>query len=246
MGHPFHLPAPALVTRMLRALRRLFKALVRTLGVVALLMLVLAFTRIPFDVHRWLGTAAGLCMDVPEAVVVLGGSGMPSGPELLRLHHAAAVANAHPLAQVWVVHPIDSGVVQAMVDELVLRGVGGERIHAMMEGTNTREQWLRLWALHPSLREARLALVTSPEHMYRALHAARRVGFAGACGVPAFDRPMFIDLRYGHQRIGGRPYVPDVSGSYSLRYDLWNRLHLQLACLRELVALGYYRANGWI
>jgi hypothetical protein len=57
---------------------------------------------------------------------------------------------------------------------------------------------------------------------------------------------MFVDLRYGHQAIGGKAYVPDVSGSQDLRYDLWNRLKLQLTCLREYLAIAYYRLNGWI
>lgn len=238
---------PTILTRAWRTLYRGLKRLVWAAGILALVMFALAFTRIPFDVHRWLGTAAGLCPHTaPQCIIVLGGSGMPSGPELLRLHHAAEQAAQHPLARIVLLHPTDSTVMQAMVDELLLRGVAPHRIHRELEGTNTRQQALAfVEGGHHRVGEEYL-LVTAPENMYRSLRTFRRAGVPRICGSPAWDDPMYIDLDYSHKAVGGKPYVPDVSSSNALRYDLWNRLKLELSCLREAVAIAYYALNGWL
>ncbi|MCW5897721.1 MAG: YdcF family protein [Flavobacteriales bacterium] len=231
-----------------RMLRRPLRAVIFTLGASALMMIMLAFTRVPFDLHRWLGTAAGGMDRAAEAelIVVLGGSGMPSGPELLRLHHAAALAENTPGAVVVVMHPHDTAVMDAMLGELSLRGVDNGRMTPLLDGANTREQALALRAAMPGTMARRIALVTAPENCYRSVRAFRRAGFANVKGEPAWDTPMFIDLDYDHRRVGGKPYVPDVSASAALRYDFWNRLKLEITCLREFVAIGYYRLNGWI
>lgn len=218
----------------------------KVLGTIALVMIVLAFTRIPFDAHRWLGTAGGLCRTAPDTIIVLGGSGMPSGPELLRLHCAAELATHHPQARLIVVHPSDTATMRMMVEELVLRGVAPDRISTVLEGGNTREQALRVRLSNAPLLRGPVAIVTAPENMYRTLLTFRKLGFAKVCGVPAFDQAMFIDFSYGHRRIGGKAWVPDVSGSLDLRYNFWNYLKLEITCLREYAALGYYRLNGWI
>jgi uncharacterized SAM-binding protein YcdF (DUF218 family) len=215
-------------------------------GVVALAMIVLAFTRLPFDAQRWLALEAGACTGEVDLVVILGGSGMPSGPELLRLHHGAAEARRWPAASVLVVHPKDTGVVHAMVDELVLRGVAAERISSVLEGTSTREQALEVHRVLAAQPAARVALVTAPENMYRSVSAFRKAGLEQVCGSPAFDHAMFVDLDYDHRRLGGARYAPDVSGSMGLRYNFWNYLKLEITCLREYAAIAYYRLNGWI
>lgn len=231
---------------LLRFLCKVGKGAVRVSGVLALLMMVLAFTALPFHAHRQLGVAGGLHTGKADLVLVLGGSGMPSGPELLRLHYAAQVAMADPEAAVVVAHPEDTGVIGAMVRELVLRGVDRGRIGVIDQGTSTREQALHVATKWPGLGAQRIALVTAPENMYRSLLTFRKLGFTHIAGVPAFDNALFNDLATTRQRTGGRPYVPDVGGSMDLRYDLWNRLKLEVTCLREYCAIAYYRLQGWL
>jgi hypothetical protein len=101
-------------------------------------------------------------------------------------------------------------------------------------------------AKFPGTRHCPTAVVTAPENMYRTLRAFRKVGFTEIAGVPAFDHALFDDLDYHHSGIGGKPYVPDVSGSMDLRYNIWNRLKLEITCVREYAAIGYYELNGWI
>jgi uncharacterized SAM-binding protein YcdF (DUF218 family) len=216
------------------------------LGAIALMMAMLAFTSVPFHAHRWLGTAGGLAEGTPELILVLSGSGMPSGPELMRCDVAARWAARSPAAEVVLLLPADTGLADAMVAELATKGVAPARITLLMHGRNTREQALdAAQALAEDLGRS-IALVTSPEHTYRALLSFRKVGFTNIAGAPAFDHALFDDLRYDHERLGGRPYVPDISGNSALRYDFWNRLSLEISCLREYAALTYYKANGWI
>jgi uncharacterized SAM-binding protein YcdF (DUF218 family) len=224
---------------------RMMRPLVLTSGLLGLVSIVLAFTRIPFDAHRWLGSAGGECEARVELIVVLGGSGMPSGPELLRLHRAAALAMDEPDADLLVVHPQDSAVLDAMVHELILRGVDADRISVLPAGDNTREQAL-LCARRWEGQEGSIALVTAPENMYRSVLAFRKAGVEQVCGVPAWDHASHHTFRYGHMIIGGKAYLPDVSEAPGLRYTFWNYLKLEITCLREYLAIVYYRLNGWL
>jgi hypothetical protein len=190
-------------------------------------LLVLACTRVPYDVHCWLGSSAGFADPPPNTILVLGGSGMPSGPELLRLH------------------PDTAGTMRQMVSELLLRRVEPQRIHTLPFGENTREQALVL-ARQPLEALGTVAVVTAPENMYRSVHAFRKAGVSKVYGDPAWDHAMQHDFAYAHEAIGGKAWAPDVSESPGLRYTFWNYLKLEITCLREFVAIAYYRLNGWL
>lgn len=233
------------MTRVGSVLKRMFRAGMSLLAVFALVLVLLAFTSIPFSVHRWLGSSAGMCSEKVDRIVVLGGSGMPSGPELLRLHRAATLAAEHPASTLMVIHPQGSDVLQAMVQELLLRGVSMDRITVMPGGDNTREQAL-IYAKFLVGSKGSTAVVTAPENMYRSIKTFRKAGVDKVCGVPAWDHAMPHDFRYDHSAIGGKGYVPDVSGSPGIRYTVWNYLKLEITCLREFVAIAYYQLNGWI
>lgn len=222
------------------------RVLCLVLGAIALAMLVMAFTRLPFDAHRWLGTAGGTCEGEPAAIILLAGSGMPSGPELMRCDAAAALARQALSAPVVLLSPGDSTLADAMVEELGLKGVPRGRITVVAHGRNTREQALDLLRHEPGMVPLQIALVTVPENMYRTLLTFRKAGFSQVCGMPAFDHALFDDLRYAHHAIGGRVHVPDVSDNLDLRYNFWNRLKLEITCLREYTALAYYKLNGWV
>lgn len=228
-----------------RSLIAVLRSLFISIGVIGTILIILAFTRIPFDVHRALAAPGAVCEEESDLIVILGGSGMPSGPELLRLHYGAMRAMQDPNAHVVVVHPIDTAVMQAMVDELILKGVAADRIGRSYLGTNTREQALHVAETFPD-HGAKLSIVTAPENMYRTLRTFKTAGFAHVCGVPAFDHAMFVDLRYDHRKIGGKKAIPDISGELDLRYTFWNYLKLEITCLREFAAIAYYEMNGWI
>lgn len=235
-----------ILQKILSGLKRILGKACLVLGGLSAILLVLAFTRIPFDAHRWLGTAGGLCSGHPEAIVVLGGSGMPSGPELMRCDLAANLTALYPDAEVIFLLPNDSALAAAMERELTLKAARPVEVWKLLNGRNTREQALDLQRAAPRLLEQRIALVTAPENMYRSLLTFRKAGFVQVCGCPAFDHALFDDLRYEHGQIGGRAYVPDVSAYMDLRYNFWNQLKLEVTCLREYTAILYYKLNGWI
>lgn len=230
-----------LVPSVVRWGRRAAMVLAATTAV----LLVLACTRVPYDVHRWLGSSAGFADPPPNTILVLGGSGMPSGPELLRLHHAAYLAMEYPAARVIVIHPDTAGTMRQMVSELLLRRVEPQRIQTLPFGENTREQALVL-ARQPLEALGTVAVVTAPENTYRSVHAFRKAGVLKVYGDPAWDHAMQHDFAYAHQAIGGKAWAPDVSDSPGLRYTFWNYLKLEITCLREFVAIAYYRLNGWL
>ncbi len=215
-------------------------------GIVALVMMVLACTRVPFDAHRWLGQGPGRCEGEVEAILILGGSGMPSGPELLRLHRAAVLALELPHTALFVVHPGDPAHIRLMHDELLLRGVAPERITLINEGNNTREQALACLQRCSSTKPV-VAIVTAPENVYRSVLTFRKAGFdRGVCGDAAWDHAMDHGFNYRHEGIGGKAWLPDVSESTGMRYTFWNYLKLEITCLREYLAIAYYQLNGWI
>lgn len=222
------------------------RRVITVLGIMALAMILLSFTSLPFHAHRWLGVAGGLAKPEVEAIVVLSGSGMPSGPELMRCHEAALRAKLAPEATVILLLPRDTALERAMTEELVTKGVSPERIRALLHGRNTREQAMDLASKLPAWKGKSIALVTAPENMYRSLLSFRKLGFTDVNGAPTFDHALFSSLAYSHREIGGKPYLPDLAGQGSLRYNFWNYLKLEITCLREYAALAYYKLNGWI
>jgi uncharacterized SAM-binding protein YcdF (DUF218 family) len=229
-----------------RRVVRVFKYFVYTLGFIFLFLILFAFTRIPFDIHYWLGTANSAFYYKPDYIILLGGSGMPSESNLMRLYYTSELAGEFSEAPVIIAHPTDTAIIHLMCLELEAHGVDSCRIIVEKYGTNTREQALEIAGLVSGIKNKKVVLVTSMENMYRSIKVFRKSGFKYVGGRAAFENSMFVDLSYNHKRIGGKEYLPDVSESMSLRYTFWNYLKLEITCLREFTAIAYYKLNGWI
>lgn len=220
--------------------------LIAGLGICFLVLCVFAFTRVPFDLHRWLGESSEISTLHPEALIMMGGSGMPSESNLIRLYYVAALAEQFPETEIYILHPTDTAVTALMGSHLTKMAVAADRIHLSLKGTNTREQAMELRQKYPELTGRELVLVSSPENMYRSIRVFKKAGFQKVKGVSAFENAMFVSLKYDHQKIGGTSLAPDVSGNLDLRYNFWNYLKLEITCLREFTAIIYYKLNGWI
>lgn len=162
-----------------------------------------------------------------------------------------------------------------MKEELILRGIAPERILLEDSGTNTRAQALMVKELildarcsvldaRYSMLDARYSaldtgssshvprptshvlLITSPEHLYRAVLTFEKAGFEHVDGLPAFASAVESDISFSARRLGGRKWVPDIGDSITLRYQFWTQLHYELLILREWMAIAYYWINGWI
>ncbi|MFH1936694.1 MAG: ElyC/SanA/YdcF family protein, partial [Bacteroidota bacterium] len=89
-------------------------------------------------------------------------------------------------------------------------------------------------------------LITSPEHLYRAVLTFRKAGFEQVNGLPAFESDVESDISFSSKKLGGRRWVPDVGESITLRYQFWTQLQYEILILREWMAIGYYWLMGWI
>ena len=228
-------------------MKRLAKSIIITffiLGILFFVMLVLAFTSAPFYMHYRLGQNPNDNVEIshPQLVMMFGGAGMPSEDNLMRLYHTAALAR-HFDVPVLLVHPEDS-LCQAEMTRLLRQG-GIDSILYMTEGTNTRSQAVELMSAFPELSEKELVVVTSPEHVRRTVKCLNKVGFKNAIGKAAYPATVDFDLSLKKQKLGGNEAVPSVE-SIKMRYTFFNYLKLEITCVREYLALAYYRIKGWI
>jgi uncharacterized SAM-binding protein YcdF (DUF218 family) len=233
----------AVLHRLWRGLRRGLAAL----GALMLLVWALCFTTVPWRWYHWLSAREFALREEPDYIVVLGGGGIPSESGLIRSYVAATAARTYANAMVVVAMPDPRDPsTQGMLNELVLRGVKRERLLLEDQGRNTWEQarHLRRMLAGDGVEPA-LLLVSSPDHMRRAAGALRKAGFQQVGTRPADSVAIVADLSIEPAaEPAARTTVP-VVGSLALRYGVWNNFGLLNRCVRESVALLYYRAQGW-
>lgn len=224
------------------------KKITRTIGVFAILLLVLSFTNIPYFAYYYLGTSTPKTIHPPDLIVVLGGAGMPSPDGLIRIWYACNAAREFKKAQVIIALPYNENdrdslhQLNLMAQELIIKGIDSSRIQFEPLGFNTRSQ-----ALNIAARFARpenpltLLLVTSPEHMYRSVKTFQKAGFANVGGLPTFEVPI------DEEKAMDKEHSKDVRvKNLALRYNMWSYLNYELLVLREYTAISYYKIKGWI
>jgi len=91
-----------------------------------------------------------------------------------------------------------------------------------------------------------ILIISSPEHMYRAVLAFRKVGFARVDGLPAFENAIESGLAFDDRLLGGKSWMPGIGKNITLRYRFWTQMHYEQLIIREWVAIAYYWLNGWI
>ena len=114
-----------------------------------------------------------------------------------------------------------------MLEELVAAGVPVDRIRLESQSGSTREQAVKLSGLMSTSGNPTFVLVTSPIHMRRSLAAMR------AEGLDPVPSPS-AQHSEGHVVISGG-LIPHPAA-----------LDASEAALREALALGYYRLQGWL
>lgn len=240
-------------SKVLNKTGRIIIIILSLAGGVLLLSFFLAFTTRPYYTHHWLGTGIENTCSEPEAIVLFGAGGMPSGDNMVRIYYAAKAWRQFPNCPVYICLPGDpkeeKGSLQMIAGELMLRGVDTGMIKYIPEGKNTRGQVIKLAETNNGqLNLACLLVITSPGHMRRSVLALENVGFQSIIPFPAFEIPLEGELRFDDRELGGerRFVAPSTGQTLSLRYELWTQLNYQLICAREFVALGYYWLRGWI
>jgi len=218
-------------------------------GVLLAIMIALAFTDVPFWACYHLGTSGTSLNGKPDYIVVMGAGGMPGPEGLMRCYVAAEAAKTWPDAKVIVALPtlpeyFSDSHTHRMYREMVLRGVDSTRFLFEIDGTNTFSQASGIALLVGRPDTCRMLVITSPEHMYRAVKVFRKAGFAHAGGIPAFETGLDESLLLTQAERGGETISPDRLPG--LRYNMWNYLKYEINFLREVVAIAWYWINGWI
>lgn len=216
------------------------------LGIIFTLFLVLGATSAPFYMHYKLGIDPNqdtTQVFEPQHVIMMGGAGMPSAGNLMRLYYTASVATYYD-CPVTIVHPYDSICHAKMDIFLENQGVMGMIIHDTI-GTNTRSQVLGLAENYPELLDTKIIVITSPEHLKRTVKCFNKVGFQEVRGIAAYEGTVDFELSLQNQILKGKESIPNVE-STKLRYTFWNYLKLEIDTYREYFALFYYKIKGWI
>jgi uncharacterized SAM-binding protein YcdF (DUF218 family) len=221
---------------------KIVKGVLWFFGIASLVIFTLSFTDIPFNAYYKLGMVQTNITERPDIIVVLGGAGMPSQNGLIKTFYASAAAKKYKNSQIVIAMPYSGSdslyPLQLMANELIIKGIDSLRIKFEPLGFNTRSQALNVASLLNNDKRLNLLIITTPEHMYRSIHAFKKVGFTKIAGLPAFEKPIeeekLIDSK-GDEKIG-----------LSVRYNMWSYLNYELLVLREYCAITYYKINGWI
>lgn len=233
-------------------MKRFLDSILRFLGVVFLVVLISAVLGLPWKIYGWLGRDIGGFEGAPDVIVMMGGGGIPSESGLMRTWQTAREAMRYPKARILVAHPIEEGEndknPNPIVKELILRGVPESRIFREGKGRHTREQADRARELLDGMEDrVRLMIVTSPDHLRRSILSFQKAGFKHVRGRGVAPQEIVADLAYGERPESRIPSAEAIIGhSMTLRYRIWDNLGLTVRVTRELVALAYYRAKGWI
>jgi uncharacterized SAM-binding protein YcdF (DUF218 family) len=235
----------------MRTILGFFKWIFITISVLLFILFCLSFTSVPFRAHYSLGTSREGVERRPDYIILLGGSGMPSQPNLIRAFYAARLAKYAPNAKVIIALPGNlknpESSINLMKKELILRGVDSTLIRFEPLGTNTRAQALNILRM-PGIKgtDKYSVIVTSPEHLYRAWRVFRKAGLDSLGGVPAFDNPNESDITFNDSLLGGRKMIPGIGSNLGVRYNFWTQLNYEVLVLREYAAIAYYKVKGWI
>ena len=229
---------------MKKAIKSIFKRACKIICILSSFFVLLAFTDIPYWAYYSLASVEETLTKNPEYIIIMGGGGMPSPSGLMRSYHGAQKAKAFPNAKIYIAMPSNqndsSKQLKLMAHELVLKGIDTTRIQFAQRGFNTRSQAVEISEMIEN-KSASLLLITSPEHMYRCIHAFRKVGFKDVGGDSAFEVPN-DKKQLKDKDLKDKLRVKNLT----LRYNLWSYMQYEIVVVREYIAISYYWFKGWI
>ena len=122
-----------------------------------------------------------------------------------------------------------------MKKELVIRDIPSHRIAFENTGKNTRFQVLEIKKIIPD-NQAHIIIVTSPEHMRRAILAFKKVGYQNVGGLPAFEDVHDFDLVFEDKDLGGKnKFLPEIGDNIKIRYQFWKHLEYEIIFTRDVL-----------
>ncbi|OGW59869.1 MAG: hypothetical protein A2V83_04340 [Nitrospirae bacterium RBG_16_64_22] len=220
------------MNRMMSSFYGKMRAFLALLGLVFAGAVGAAAAGVPGQAQAWLAGAAGHSSKA-DYILLLPCGGVPSPCMLMRAHKTADEYRKNPKARIVVSHrvdgPLETSSLGQIQNELILRGVPAEAVLLETKARSTAEHAKYIKeAGFGDIEKDRYLIVTSPTHIRRSAMAFRAAGFRHVFASPAFDV-------YGSEDLG--------SGLF-FRYGIWNSLVLEIEVIRELIAIGWYKATG--
>lgn len=216
----------------------------RLATVFATLFILLALTDIPYYAYHNLSLKKQQISGQADVIVMMGGDGMPSPNGLMRLYFTIKQAKENPQAKIVLAMPlneVDSTYqLRLMAQELINKKIDSNRIHYEYKGFNTRTQAKAIAEMFTS--DKKIIVVSSPEHMYRAVRCFEKVGFKSVGSCPTFEVPSDEELL----KAKDKDQAIDEVDSLGLRYNLWSYMQYEIRVMREYLAITYYWMKGWI
>jgi uncharacterized SAM-binding protein YcdF (DUF218 family) len=237
---------------LMQRIRFILRSFLIGAGLFFIAVCIFALTTGPFYLYHWLGTGNSEYHFRPEAIIVLGGSPIPGEQALIRAYYARKMGERFSQAKIYIAQLSEEkeklyhSAAWQLGRELTAYGIDSLRLHYLLSARSTREEALQFAAVFPELRMRNCVLITSPEHMMRAIESFRKAGFNHVGGEPTFSWAGTADYRYKDRKMGGRNIPVEAGHNLQLRYQFWNHLRYQLLCYRELIAFGWYRLRGWV
>lgn len=241
-----------MVKLKLNFLVTLFRWILMVSGGILLVSVLFSFTTLPFWAYYWLGTSESAITENPDYIILLGGGGMPSESNLMRAYYVFHAANEFPESKIIISVPGDTADTQSAVklvaNELIQKGINPTRILFEAVGTNTRMESLCIEKMVGADKLSKsFLIVTSPEHMRRAVKVFRKTGFKRLNALPAFEKAIEASLSFKDSELGGNNVpLPEIGDNIAVRYQFWNHLKYEITTGREFMALAYYKLRGWI
>lgn len=214
-------------------LGRRVRFLLALFGLFSLVFVTAAITGFYERGARWLSTAEYTYN--ADYIVLLPSGPVPSPTMLMRAYKAAREYRKNPRAKVIVSHytepPMQRSTIWGIRRELILRGVAEEDILLETKARNTGEhaKYVRE-AGFGDIANDKYLIVTSSLHIKRSVMTFRSAGFKNVFAAPA--RGAITD--------------EDLGEFTFFRYTFWRTLIEEIAVLRELTAIAWYKATGII
>lgn len=237
------------VKALLNKIAKIGRVITLIFGIIFSCMIVLSFTEYPYWAYYNLGISNSALNKKPDCIMIFGAGGMPDPETLIRLYYGAEAAKLYPKAKIVVAMPVDSiedenNALLRMTEELHLHKVKKRRILHEYKGRNTYQQAKNVYEMLQPDTAFALMVITSPEHMYRAVGTFRKLGLKHVGGMPSFESATAEHLLLDENEL-----IPDKDKTLSivdLRYNFWNYMKYQIIVAREYCAITYYKSRGWI
>ena len=219
------------------------KKVLLILGGLFLLLFILSLTSIPYSAYRSLSLYQQQIEGDAEAIILMGGDGIPSPNGLIRLYYTTVAAKENTKAKIIIAMP-HHGEDSVKNSKIIIQkmnhyGIDSSRIIWANQGYNTRTQVVEISSLIPL--SAKIMVVSSPEHMYRSIRCFEKVGFTEVASLPTFEFPPNENELLNKKKVE----ITELQ-NLNLRYNMWSYLQYEIKVLREYTAITYYWFHGWI